>query len=103
MSDWKENFENHGPKGLGYRKTGGKRTILTPEEQKQLADLVDQKYPKDVGLNGIRWTAQKAVDYCKQYFGKKISKDACRVALHRKGLTLKRPKKIDQGKSQKTG
>ena len=93
VRNWQRMFEEGGPEALEYRRTGGKERILSLEEQKELAQVMVEKEPRDFGYNEVRWTVKVAISYCKDVFKKEISKDACRVALLREGVVLRVPKK----------
>lgn len=93
IRDWQKLFEEGGPKALEYKRTGGRRSTLSSEEEKHLAEIVATTHPKDLGLEERRWTLKVASAYCLKQFGKQLTPEGCRCVLKRNGLALKRPKK----------
>jgi len=76
-----------------YGRKPGTHMLLSPEEQKQIQEVIEHKTPMDCGLEGYLWTLGRTREYIQKQFRKEISDRSVLNYMRRWGMTCQRPVK----------
>ncbi len=74
-----------------YCRKPGRHMILSPEEQEEVQEVIENKTPTDYGMEGSLWTLGRTRQYIKKQFGKEISGRSVLDYMRRWGLRCQRP------------
>jgi putative transposase len=85
-------YKEFGVDGLIPKKSPGRPTFLTPEQEKQVYESISKKTPEDVGFDGVKnWTAKFACLWVSQEFGIQYSVNGMLDLFNRLNLSFTRP------------
>lgn len=85
-------YKVNGLKGLTMGKSTGAPRFLTPEQEKQLFEVITTKTPDEVGIpNRKNWDSHIACQWVKNNFGVEYSARGMLDVLHRLNLSYTRP------------
>jgi transposase len=87
----KGGIESIRPKKAGRKK--GEQTILTPEQAKEIQEIIIDKTPDQYKMRFMLWTRQAISGLVKQLYGKELSLRCVTNYLKRWGFTCQRPTK----------
>ena len=79
--DWIEKWKTDG--NLGDKPRSGRPSKLTEEDDKEMADLLENKPPKDFGINSATWTTRELREYFIRIHHKYVDEETLRQHLHR--------------------
>ncbi len=89
-------YQREGEASLERKKYGrkaGTHMLLSPEEQKEIQEVILNKTPSDFGIEGYLWTLGRTKQYIKKRFRKEISDRSVSNYMRRWGMTCQRPVK----------
>ena len=81
--DWIEKWR--ADRTVDDKPRSGKPSKLTPEDDKEIKDLIDNKKPKDFGINAATWTTRELREYFLKSHNKDIDEETIRVHLRKTG------------------
>lgn len=87
---WRRVFNAQGPDGLRSRKHAGRPSRMTPEQKRQLGELLLKK-PSDCGFDRYLWTQQLIADLILREFGVSYHHDHIGLILKEIGFTHQKP------------
>ena len=93
VSTWISNWNKQGYEGLLEKKSSGRLSILTSEEEEKVINFVKNEKQERV-------TCKKLAAKIKEDFDKDISPESVRVLLKKNNLSWKKPKKEDYRKDE---
>ncbi len=89
-------YQREGEASLEQKKYGrkpGTHIFLSPEEQEEVQEAIENKTPADFGQEGNLWTLGRTRQYIKKRFRKEISDRSVSDYMRRWGMTCQRPVK----------
>ena len=92
VSEWLKNYERYGYEGLleGYRP--GRPTVMTPAQERSLADILDSGPVAYGYLSGV-WTSPMITRVIQEEFGITYHPGHVRRLLHNIGFSVQRPRR----------
>ena len=99
-------YKSSGVVGLTPKKSPGRPSFLSKEQEQQLYETISKKTPEEVGFNGVmNWTAKIACFWVFKEFGVQYSINGMLDMFHRLNLSYTRPTyvlaKANQQKQEK--
>jgi transposase len=93
VSEWLSNYEEYGVEGLleGYRP--GRPALLTPDQSRELYDIVESG-PVAYGLDSGIWTSPMIARIIEEEYGILYHPGHVRKLLHKLGFSVQRPKRV---------
>ena len=79
--DWVKTWELE--RRVSDKPRSGKPAKLTDEDDKEMTDLLDNKTPKDFGINSTTWTTRELREYFIRIHQKYVDEETIRQHLHR--------------------
>ncbi len=79
--DWIHKWESE--KDVKDRPRSGRPSKLTEEDDKEIDSLLDDKIPKDFGINSTTWTTRELHEYFIRVHNKYVDEETIRQHLHR--------------------
>ena len=96
VSNVKKLYEKGGAKALQPKKRGrpaGKNQILTPEQEKEIQQIIVDKTPEQLRFKECMWTRNNIREMIKEKYGIEIKLSTLGYYLARWGFTAQRPVK----------
>ena len=92
VSEWLKNYEQYGHEGLleGYRP--GRPPVMTPAQERSLADILDSGPVAYGFLSGV-WTRPMITRLIQEEFGIRYHPGQVRRLLHNLGFSVQRPRR----------
>ena len=89
-------YQREGEASLERKKYGrkpGSHMVLTEEEQRNIRNAIEGKWPEDFGIIGQLWTLGRTREYIKKQFGKSVNERTLSDYMKRWGMSCQRPAK----------
>ena len=89
-------YQREGEASLERKKYGrkpGSHMVLTPEEQTDIRQAIEEKKPEDFGITGVLWTLGRTRRYIQKRFHKTVSERTLSDYMKRWGMSCQRPAK----------
>lgn len=90
VSKWKKTLDTDGPEALQARQAPGRPPKLSPDEQKQLVQILEQG-ALAAGFPTERWTQKRVKKMIKREFGVQYHRDYISRLLHGLGWSWQKP------------
>lgn len=85
-------FYHSGLQGLEFKRSTGRKPYLTPDQEKEIYDVVTDKTPQESGFDGeMNWTSKFIKQLIQKQFNVKYSDRGVRSLLQRIGMSYTRP------------
>lgn len=92
VGDYIKAYKTQGIDGLIPKKSPGRPSFLTKEQEKQVYETISNKTPDEVGFDGVKnWTAKLACLWVFQVFGIQYKINGMLDLFHRLNLSYTRP------------
>ena len=91
---WVHSYNEQGPSGVTYQRSGGRSRKLSEAETEQLLATVKTSEPIDHQLPGRGWTLKKLRQWVEEKLERPISRSTLRTLLKAAGFSWKKSKKV---------
>ena len=85
---WIRRFDSDGIEGLRDRPRSGRPPVIDSVLISMLRHIVDNKRPRELGYNALRWTVSLLQKFLEDERGVHVSKEYLRQLLHRNNIQL---------------
>jgi len=92
----KKSYQEYGLSGISLKKRGrnlGDKRTLTPQQEKELRNIIVDKYPEQLKIKGCLWTRKNICELIQQRYRISMPLSTLGYYLQRWGFSVQRPTK----------
>jgi transposase len=94
VTNWVHRFEQGGIEGLKDKPGRGRKSSLSEEQRKELAELLEKESPVTYGYNTETWTGPMLIDWIKNKFGVEFKKAQIYNIINQLGFSHQKAKGV---------